>query len=176
MPPLFHMSEEYVPKEFTFFIPVRPKAVQSTRFGRGFTYVDAKTKAWKKQVLDFIKPCAPEIPSKLPFEVVEAVYMFRLPKTMTKKCRKKLEEAMAKGEDIAYIDTPDLDSNINKGISDLLTDAGVWADDRRLWRIAPGAVVKKVYGDADCIRIKVRETPFVLLSNGKTALEEFGSG
>ena len=164
----------YEPKTFSFWIPIRPKAVQSTRFGRGFTYVDKKTKEWKANVAEVLKLGAPEVPSKMPFEVVEAIYTFKLPKTMPKKRRQAIEAAMQRGEDIAYIDTPDLDSNINKGLSDLLTDVGIWEDDRRLWRVAPGAVIKKVYGKVDCIKITVRETPDVMLASGKTALEEFG--
>lgn len=101
------------------------------------------------------------------------MYTFKLPQSLTKKARTRIEEAWARGEDVAYISTPDLDSNINKGLSDLLTDMGVWADDRRMWRVAKDAVIKKVYGKVDSIRITVRETPFVLLSNGKTALEHF---
>lgn len=164
----------YEPKEFTFVIPIRAKAVQSTRFARGHTFVDSKTKKWKNAVKECLKVRAPEIPSKFPFEVVEAIYTFKLPVSLTKKAKKRIEEAWEKGEDVAYITTPDLDSNIHKGLSDLLTDVGVWEDDRRLWRVAPGAVIKKVYGKVDSIRIKVRETPYVLLSNGKTALEHYG--
>lgn len=165
--------ETYTPKTFTFDIPIRAKAVQSTRFARGHSFVDAKTKKWKKAVGDCIKLHAPEVPSELPFEVVEAVYTFKLPQSLTKKARARIEEAWSRGEDVAYISTPDLDSNINKGLSDLLTDMGVWADDRRMWRVAKDAVIKKVYGKVDSIRITIRETPFVLLSNGKTALEHF---
>ena len=39
--------ETYTPKTFTFDIPIRAKAVQSTRFARGHSFVDAKTKKWK---------------------------------------------------------------------------------------------------------------------------------
>lgn len=165
---------EYIPKTFTFNIPIRPKAVQSTRFARGHSFVDAKTKKWKAAVKEVLKLNIPETPSPFPFEVVEAVYTFQLPKSLTKKARKRIEEAWERGEDVAYINTPDLDSNINKGLSDLLTDVGLWEDDRRMWRIAKDAVVKKVYGKTDGIRLTVRETPFVMLGTGKTAMEEFG--
>lgn len=163
----------YEPKTFTFEIPVRPKAVQSTRFANGHSFVDSKTKKWKAAVRPFIEMKAPSVPSPLPFEVVEAIYTFELPKSLTKKARRAIEAAWERGEDVAYISTPDLDSNINKGLSDLLTDSGIWEDDRRMWRVAPNAVIKKVYGKRDAIRITVRETPFVLLNNGKTALEHF---
>lgn len=163
---------EYTPKTFEFYLPIRAKAVQSTRFGRGFTYVDPKTRAWKNAVAEMLKPQLPAEPSPYPFEVVEAIYTFALPKTMTKKARKRIEEALEKGEDIAYISKPDLDSNINKGLCDLLTEVGLWKDDKHFWRVAEGAVIKKIYGKEDSIKIKVRETPFVLLSSGKTAYEE----
>jgi Holliday junction resolvase RusA-like endonuclease len=162
----------YEPKTFEIFIPIRAKAVQSTRFGRGFTYVDPKTRAWKNAVAEIIKPHIAEVPSPYPFEVVEAIYTFALPKTMTKKARTRIEDALEKGEDIAYISKPDLDSNINKGLCDLLTEVGLWSDDKHLWRVAEGAIIKKVYGKQDSIKLKLRETPFVLLASGKTAYEE----
>lgn len=40
--------ETYTPKTFTFDIPIRAKAVQSTRFARGHSFVDAKTKNGKR--------------------------------------------------------------------------------------------------------------------------------
>lgn len=165
--------EEYTPKVFEFELPIRVKAVQSTRFGRGFTYVDPKTRAWKNAVSEMLQPFIPEIPSPYPCEVIEAVYTFALPKTMTKKARQRIEKALEDGEDIAYISKPDLDSNINKGLCDLLTELGFWEDDKHLWRVAENATIKKVYGKTDSIKIKIRETPFVLLANGKTAYEEF---
>lgn len=166
----------YEPKTFELTLPIRPKAVQSTRFGRGFTYVDPKTRAWKNAVAEMMAPSKPEVPSPYPFEVVEAIYTFALPKTMTKKARKRIEEALEKGEDIACMAKPDLDSNINKGLCDMLTEVGFWKDDKQLWRVAENAVIKKVYGKEDSIKIKIRETPFVLMPSGKTAYEELNEG
>lgn len=164
----------YEPKTFTFEIPIRPKAVQSTRFNGRYSYVDPKVKKWKEQLASFIRFKKPEIPSKMPFEVVEAVYTFKLPKSISKKAMKKIQEAWDKGEDVAYVSTPDLSDNINKGVADVLTAEGIWEDDKHLWRVAKDAVIKKVYGLHDSIKITIRETPDVLLSNGKTALEEYG--
>lgn len=166
----------YQPKTFTFEIPFRAKAVQSTRFARGHTFVDKKTKEWKKAVAECLKQNKPDIPSPFPFEVVEAIYTFKIPSSLSKKARARIEAAWERGEDVAYITTPDLDSNINKGLSDMLTEVGIWVDDRRMWRVAKEAVIKKVYGKSDHIRITVRETPDVLLGTGKTALETFGGG
>ena len=159
-------------RTFTFIIPLRPKAVQSTRFA-GHSYVDPKVRKWKKAVAEYIKNSAPETPSPMPFEVVEAIYMFRFPKAMTKKAQNKVKEAMSRGEYIPYLSTPDLTDNIHKGLSDVITACGIWVDDSCVWRVAPDAKVMKVYGDTDCIKITVRETPNVTLVTGKTAAETY---
>lgn len=165
----------YQPKEFTFTLPIRPKAVQSTRFAHGHSFVDKKTKEWKRDVGALMRPFKPDVPSKMPFEVIRAVYTFKWPKTMTKKARKAIDEALANGEDIPYLSTPDLSDNINKGLADMITEVGFWEDDHQLWRVAPGCEVKKVYGDTDSISITIRETPFVTLVNGKKAYECLGA-
>ena len=46
-------------------------------------------------------------------------------------------------------------------------------DDKFLWRVAEGAVVKKVYGEKDQIELEIRETPFAMMSNGKTVYENY---
>lgn len=161
------------PKTYSFMIPMRPKAVQSTRFST-HSYVDPKVRKWKKAVGEYISKYVPVSPSPMPFEVVEAVYMFRLPKSISKKTKKKIEEAWDRGEQIPYLAKPDLSDNIHKGISDVLTACGVWTDDSCLWRVAPDAKIMKVYGPIDCIKITIRETPDVLLINGKTARETYG--
>lgn len=155
-------------------VPLRPKAVQSTRFTGNYSYVDPKVRKWKAAVTPYVEFYKPEVPSNMPFEVVEAVYTFKLPKNLPKKTLKKIEEVWAKGEDVPYLSTPDLTDNIHKGISDVISACGIWADDKLLWRVAEGAIIKKVYGKDDSIRITIRETPNVLLVNGKTAEEEFG--
>lgn len=155
-------------------VPLRPKAVQSTRFTGNYSYVDPKVRKWKAAVTPYVEFYKPEVPSNMPFEVVEAVYTFKLPKSLPKKTLKKIEEAWSKGEDVPYLSTPDLTDNINKGMSDVITACGIWADDKLLWRVAEGATIKKVYGKEDSIKITIRETPNVLLVNGKTAEEEFG--
>lgn len=155
-------------------VPLRPKAVQSTRFTGNYSYVDPKVRKWKAAVTPYVEFYKPEVPSNMPFEVVEAVYTFKLPKSLPKKTLKKIEEAWGKGQDVPYLSTPDLTDNINKGMSDVITACGIWADDKLLWRVAEGATIKKVYGKEDSIRITIRETPNVLLVNGKTAEEEFG--
>lgn len=159
------------PRTFTFEIPIRPKAVQSARFKGKFSYVDPKVRKWKASVTPYIEFYKPDFPSEMPFEVVEAIYTFKLPESLSKKTRKKIEEAWERGEDIPYVSTPDLTDNIHKGISDVITACGIWADDKQLWRVATGAVIKKVYGKQDSIRITIRETPDVLLVTGKTAEE-----
>ena len=164
------------PRTFTFVVPLRPKAVQSTRFTGNYSYVDPKVRKWKAAVTPYVKHYAPEVPSNMPFEVVEAVYTFKLPKSLPKKTLRKIEEAWEKGEDVPYLSTPDLTDNIHKGISDVISACGIWADDKLVWRVAEGASIKKVYGKTDSIKITIRETPNVLLVNGKTAAEEFPDG
>lgn len=154
-------------RTFSFVIPIRPKAVQSTRFKGKFSYVDPKVRKWKAAVTPFVNQAKPEVPSNMPFEVVEAIYTFKLPESLTKKARKAIEEAWDRGEDIPYLSTPDLTDNIHKGISDVITACGIWEDDKQVWRVAPDAVIKKVYGKADSIKITVRETPNVTLVTGK---------
>ena len=160
------------PREFTFKVPLRPKAVQSTRFTGNYSYVDPKVRRWKKAVEPYVATFAPQTPSTLPFEVVRAVYTFKLPKSTPKKILKKIEEAWAAGKDVPYLSPPDLTDNLHKGMSDVITACGIWADDKQVWRVAPGAEIKKVYGREDSILITVRETPDVLLISGKTAEEE----
>lgn len=161
-------------RTWTFIIPIRPKAVQSTRFTGNYSYVDPKVKKWKASITPYVKHYAPEIPSNMPFEVVEAIYTFRLPKSLPKKILKKIQEEWDAGKDVPYLGTPDLTDNIHKGISDVITACGIWADDKLLWRVAPDAVIKKVYGKEDGIRITIRETPDVMLVEGKTAEEVLG--
>lgn len=156
-------------REFLVEIPIRPKAVQSTRFNGSYSYVDPKVKKWKTEASRWVelkKPYYPDLPLKLPCEVIKAVYTFAWPKTMTKKARKAIAEY---GGDVPYISPPDLSDNINKGICDVLTACGIWEDDKLLWRVAPEAEIKKVYGDQDSILIHIRETPEVMLVNGKYA-------
>lgn len=160
-------------KTFSFIIPLRPKAVQSTRFST-HSYVDPKVKKWKKAVAEYIAKYAPSSPSKMPFEVVEAVYMFRIPKNITKKVKKKIEEIWEQGGVIPYLSKPDLSDNIHKGLSDVLTSCGIWEDDSCIWRVAPDAKIMKIYGPIDCIKITIRETPDIILINGKTARETYG--
>lgn len=166
---------EYKAKEYRFEIPIKPKAVQSTRFNGRFTYVDPKVRKWKDAVSQWVTIQKPELPSKMPFEVVRAVYTFKLPDTTTKKAMKVIEAEWAAGRDVAYISTPDLTDNINKGITDVITACGILEDDKQIWRVAPNAEIKKVYGKVDSIQITIRETPDVILKNGKTALETYGS-
>lgn len=161
----------YIPKEYIFTIPVRPKAVQSTRFAQGHTFVDRKTKKWKACAEACMEPWKPEVPSKLPFEVFKAIYQFKWPATMTKKAKAAIKEAQDRGEDIPYLNTPDLSDNINKGVADTITKMGFWEDDKQLWRVAKDAEIRKVYGDTDSITIGIRETPYVMTVKGKTAYE-----
>ena len=158
-------------RTFTFEIPIRPKAVQSTRFTGNFSYVDPKVKKWKAAVTPYVAFYKPEVPSKMPFEIVEAVYTFKIPKSTPKKVLKKIEEEWAAGRDVPYLSTPDLTDNIHKGVSDVITASGIWEDDKLVWRVAPEAVIKKVYGKQDSIRITIRETPDVLLIDGSRAEE-----
>ena len=164
---------DYQPKTFKVIIPLRAKAVQSARFANGHSYVDPKVRAWKKEVSRYVEEAKKASIISMPCEVVKAIYTFALPKSLTKKAKKAIDEARSKGEDICYLSPPDLDSNANKGLSDVLTACGVWLDDKFLWRVAEGAVIKKVYGDIDQIELEIRETPFVMMANGKTVYENF---
>lgn len=167
---------DYQPKTFRVVIPLRAKAVQSARFANGHSYVDPKVKAWKKEVSRYVEEAKKAGIISMPCEVVKAIYTFALPKSLTKKAKKAIDETWSKGEDVCYLSPPDLDSNANKGLSDVLTACGVWLDDKFLWRVAEGAVVKKVYGEKDQIELEIRETPFAMMSNGKTVYENYTTG
>ena len=146
-------------------IPVRPKAVQSSRNGRGHFHVDPKVRKWKESIRPYIEAaCGGTPPSKLPIKVVALRYYYRLPKNATKKVQKYVEE----GGIIPYLAPADITDNLNKGVIDVCKGL-VFEDDCQLWLI--DGVVTKQYAEDDHMELEFEETPDVMTITGKVARE-----
>ena len=143
-------------------IPVRPKAVQSVRGGRGGFYPDKKVKAWKASILPYIvRACCRKPPTELPLMITRLVYKFKYPKATPRAMREYIDS----GGLVPYIGTCDITDNLAKGLID--TCAGhVFVNDKMIWRTAN---VEKVYAKEDGIYIEFVETPDVLTIEGKRA-------
>lgn len=140
-------------------IPVRPKAVQSSRGDRGRFHVDPKVRRWKESILPYIlAACGDTKPSRLPIKA-RMRYYYRLPKT----ARKKAAEYVKAGGTIPYLAPADLTDNLSKGVIDVCK-GHVFEDDSQIW-IIDGAI--KAYDTVDHIELEFEETPDVLLINGK---------
>lgn len=152
---------------------VRPKCVQSTRFGRGHTFVSKDVRLWKAAVNKELQPYIPEKPCSGPVRILELKYCFKLPSTPSAttddlctlfqqvngivvpgKSRKDrlanlyrfLESGMYK---LPYLAKADLKDNLNKGLMDCLTGK-FFEDDSQIWEDMHSS---KVYGTEDCIHL-----------------------
>lgn len=153
------------PRTWHISIPVRPKAVQSARHTGRFVYVDPKVRKWKAEIRTYIeKACAGQPPSKLPIQVVALRYYYRLPKN----AKKKVVEYVSNGGVIPYLAPADITDNLNKGVIDVCKGL-VFEDDAQIWLI--NGEVTKQYALDDHIELEFKETPDVMLIDGKTAVE-----
>lgn len=156
------MSE---PRSWHIEIPVRPKAVQSSRKGRTHFHADPKVTAWKNAIRPYIvQACGGQAPSKLPIRVVGLHYYYRLPKTAKKGVIKFVQD----GGVIPYLAPADITDNLNKGVIDVCKGL-VFEDDAQIWII--DGVVTKQYALEDHMVLDFIETPDVVLVNGKPASE-----
>ncbi len=153
------------PRSWRIYIPVRPKAVQSSRGDRGHFHVDPKVRRWKASIRPYIEQaCGGQPPSKLPIRVVALRYYYRLPKS----AKKKAVDHIQAGGIIPYLAPADITDNLNKGVIDVCKGL-VFEDDAQIWMI--DGVVTKQYAEEDHIELEFEETPDVLLINGKLASE-----
>jgi len=153
------------PRSWHIYIPVRPKAVQSTRGGRGHYHADPKVVRWKEAIRPYIvQACGGQAPSKLPIKVCGLRYFYRLPKT----AKKSVVEYVRNGGRIPYLAPADITDNLNKGVIDVCKGL-VFEDDAQIWIIE--GTVSKQYALDDHIELDFVETPDVVLINGKPARE-----
>ena len=140
-------------------IPVRPKAVQSVRGGRGGFFPDRKVVAWKNQIRPYIElACAGGRPTEYPLRINAIRYIFKLPSS----ARPEIRDFVAAGGVIPYVGTADITDNLAKGLVD--TCAGlVFVNDKLIWQTCQ---TEKIYGIEDGIYIEFEETPDVLTLNG----------
>lgn len=145
---------------WSIFIPVRPKAVQSVRGGKGGFYPDPKVRKWKDQIRPFIAAaCKGRKPSRLPMRITGITYMFKAPQSTPKNIMRFIKH----GGIVPYIGCADITDNLAKGLVD--TCAGlVFENDKMIWHISDAM---KVYGLVDGIKIVFEETPDVVLIDGK---------
>ena len=144
------------PRHWQIYIPVRPKAVQSSRGDRGHFHVDSKVKKWKKAIEPYIRmACRGEAPSKLPIRAVALRYYYRLPKNARKDIRKYVNS----GGIVPYLAPADLTDNLSKGVVDVCKGL-VFEDDSQIWHIAEAV---KLYGIEDHIELEFEETPDVMM-------------
>lgn len=136
---------------FKIKIPVRPKCVQSTRFGGGHSYVDPKVRAWKLAIIPYIEEAKPPIPSERPIRINKLVYKFALPKSASKKVKQQLLE---NGGWLPYTGRADCTDNLNKGLIDCCSGR-IFQDDKQIWHIRE---IMKVYAMDDGIEIELEET------------------
>lgn len=166
------------PRYVNMKLNVRPKCVQSTRFGRGHTFVSKEVKLWKAAVLRELQPYIPAHPCTGPVRILNLQYCFKLPTTpsaavddlcalftqvngqvvegKSRKARlEKLNELIATGKyRLPYLAKADLKDNLNKGLMDCLTGR-FFVDDSQIWEDMHSA---KVYSTEDCIRITLELT------------------
>ena len=111
-----------------------------------------------------MQACGGQPPSKLPIKVTGLRYYYKLPKATKKSVIKYVQE----GGIIPYLAPADITDNLNKGVIDVCKGL-VFDDDAQIWLI--DGVVTKQYALDDHIELEFKETPDVLLIDGKTAIE-----
>ena len=154
------------PHSWHVVIPIRPKAVQSSRGDRGHFHVDPKVRRWKEAIRPYIvQACGGRPASKLPIQVVGLRYYYRLPKAAKKSVVKYVQD----GGVIPYLAPADITDNLNKGVIDVCKGL-VFEDDAQIWLIE--GVVTKQYALEDRIELDFIETPDVMLIDGKLASEQ----
>ena len=162
------------PRHWKIVIPVRPKAVQSARSGRGHFHADRKVIAWKNSIRPFIAKSCKGSPSALPIRVIALRYIFQTPQYAPLHIRKYIEQ----GGYVPYLQKVDLTDNLSKGVIDVCKGY-VFEDDSQIWNVCD---TMKLYGTSDRIELEFEETPDVVLLHAKgetvhdTPDQVFGDG
>ena len=126
----------------SFTLPVKPKAVQSVRFGKGFTYQPAAVRKFKETVRLLAtsevrklmasqnyyrkSPALPLFPRPFPVGLMLG-FRFPLPQRATKAQRQKAKDGIR----VCNTRRPDLADNLCKGLCDALTGV-LWEDDAQI--------------------------------------------
>ena len=145
-------------RQWNIVIPIRPKAVQSTRGDRGHFHVDPKVRKWKESILPYIKASAPDVPSDLPIWVRRIRYVYKVPQSADKQALKYIEA----GGEIPYMVAGDLTDNLSKGLIDCCAGL-IFTDDKNIVRVDNA---RKIYGLSDRIEITFEEIPGIMLIDG----------
>jgi Holliday junction resolvase RusA-like endonuclease len=149
------------PRHWKIYIPIKPKAVQSVRGGKGNFFPDAKVKKWKASILPYIKAGCKGPPSKLPIKATGLRYYFKIPESAPAAVR----EIIAGGGLVPYLAAADITDNLSKGVIDVCRGL-VFEDDRQIWWVSE---LQKLYGLQEHMELEFMETPDVYLVNGKVA-------
>lgn len=136
-----NLEYEHLP-ELAFTLPVKPKAVQSVRFGKGFAYQPAAVRLFKDTVRLFATshvrkliasqngyrkiPALPLFPRPFPVGLILG-FQFPLPQRAVKAQRQKAKDGIR----IRNTRRPDLADNLCKGLCDALTGV-LWEDDAQI--------------------------------------------
>jgi|BioPla2DNA2_1021312.scaffolds.fasta_scaffold01400_18 Holliday junction resolvase RusA-like endonuclease len=131
-------------------IPVRPKAVQSTRFDGRSTYVDPKVVAWKKSIIPYIEKAVNGPPSEKIIKIVRATYKFKYPKSFSKAKIKRIEEGSLEkyregGGDL---------ENLGKGVYDCMQKR-IYKNDGQVCEY--NGIIQKIYAPEDGIYMELEE-------------------
>lgn len=161
---------------YKILLRLRPRAVQSVRYGQKGFFVDRAVRLWKQKVVEQLRAYAPARPSDGPVRILKLVYGFKMPaqpsQNTDKLCRlfeainhkkvaggtkrarlEELTRLVCAGEgELPYLACADLTDNLNKGLVDCLSGI-FFTDDRLIWQLTDS---KKVYGSEDYIYIEMR--------------------
>lgn len=148
-----------IPRHWKIVIPVRPKAVQAVRAGRGHFHADRKVRIWKDSIRPFIQRCCAGSPSSLPIRATALRYIFELPQYAPLHIRKYVEQ----GGYVPYMQKVDITDNLSKGVIDVCKGF-VFEDDSQIWHVCD---TMKLYGTSNRIELEFEETPDVVLLHAK---------
>lgn len=148
-------------RTWSIVIPVRPKCVQSTRYGKGGFHPDRAVTLWKAKIRPYIQAACMGPPSALPIKVASFRYLFKYPQATPKRIKRYIDD----GGIVPYTGTADITDNLNKGTVDVCSGL-VFVDDRQIWWTAD---IRKQYWSEDRIELVFEETPDVILIDGKRA-------
>lgn len=114
----------------TFEIPGTPVAKQSGSWGNGHMYTKEHSRNYESLVIETAAREAPDVPIEGPVEMwIVAVF----PRTKGLLFRFKKDGRYKHGKErLPYIQKPDFDNL--KGVCDGITKAGIWVDDKQVYR------------------------------------------
>lgn len=149
------------PRRWKIVIPVRPKAVQSTRFDRGGFHADPKVRKWKEEIRRHIVAQVTGEPTKLPVRVTRIRYIYKAPQRTPKAVLRYIEA----GGEVPYLVAGDLTDNLSKGVIDVCKGI-VFEDDLQVVRMDN---VMKLYGLDERIELEFEELVGMTLIDGEIA-------